>query len=163
MKQIPKSNRRTARERVLQILYAYRYRGEGLEELCSSFLIDLATPEDRLFGRNLTDRTLIFQKDFDEIIEKQISHWELDRIAVIDLILLRMAICELLHFPDVPVKVTLNEYISLAKEFSTPQSGRFINGILDPVAEQLSADKKLNKTGRGLMTRRTAPRGKKSE
>jgi N utilization substance protein B len=75
----------------------------------------------------------------------------MDRIAEIDTIILKMAICELLKFPSIPVKVTLNEYLELAKEYSTPKSSIFINGILDNLVKEFQANKKMIKAGRGLM------------
>jgi N utilization substance protein B len=75
----------------------------------------------------------------------------MDRIAEMDTIILKMAICELLKFPSIPVKVTLNEYLELAKEYSTPKSSIFINGILDNLVKEFQTNKKMIKAGRGLM------------
>jgi N utilization substance protein B len=86
-----------------------------------------------------------------QLIAERATNWEFDRIATMDKLLLRMAVTELLLFPSIPVKVTLNEYIELSKIFSTPRSRIFINGVLDKMIEQLRADKKIVKTGRGLM------------
>ena len=69
----------------------------------------------------------------------------------LDLVLIQMAICELKHFPSIPVKVTINEYLEIAKEYSTPKSSNFINGILDKLVKEYEADGKLNKVGRGLL------------
>jgi N utilization substance protein B len=77
-------------------------------------------------------------------------NWDTERIAEIDTIILKMAICEFLKFP-LPVKVTLNEYLEVAKEYSTPKSSIFINGILDNLVKELEANKRIIKTGRGLM------------
>ena len=74
-----------------------------------------------------------------------------DRIAYIDAILLKMAICEMFNFPSIPEKVTINEYLEIAKEYSTPKSSIFINGILDKLAKEYKSDGKLKKTGRGLL------------
>ena len=74
-----------------------------------------------------------------------------DRIASIDFVLLQMAICELKEFPSIPTKVTINEYIELAKDYSTPKSNVFINGVLDKIVRDYSEKKTLNKKGRGLM------------
>ena len=73
------------------------------------------------------------------------------RIANIDLVLLQMAICEFQKFPSIPVKVTINEYLDIAKEYSTPKSNVFINGILDNIIKEYDAKGTLNKAGRGLM------------
>ncbi|WP_395047403.1 transcription antitermination protein NusB, partial [Flavobacterium sp.] len=78
-------------------------------------------------------------------------NWDTERIAEIDTIILKMAICEFLKFPSIPVKVTINEYLELAKEYSTPKSSVFINGILDNLVKEFEVNDKLKKTGRGLM------------
>jgi transcription antitermination protein NusB len=87
----------------------------------------------------------------DEEINSRVNNWEMSRIALIDLILLRMGICELLFFPEIPPKVSINEAIEIAKEFSTAGSGKFINGILDAILSDLRTKGKLNKLGRGLI------------
>ena len=79
------------------------------------------------------------------------DNWDLSRIALIDRILLRMGICEILFFPDIPPKVSINESIEIAKDYSTSSSGKFINGILDAILDDLKKDGKLNKKGRGLL------------
>ena len=78
-------------------------------------------------------------------------NWELDRIAEIDSIILNLGVCELQKFPSIPVKVTINEYLELAKEYSTPKSSIFINGILDALVKEYREENKLNKIGRGLI------------
>jgi N utilization substance protein B len=78
-------------------------------------------------------------------------NWDVDRIAEVDTIILKMAICELLHFSSIPVKVTLNEYLEIAKEYSTPKSSIFINGILDNLVKEFQASGRLQKIGRGLI------------
>lgn len=79
------------------------------------------------------------------LIEPKLVNWDAERVAVIDLILLHLGICELLYFESIPVKVTINEYIDLAKSYSNPQSGQFINGLLDNVRKELTADNKIHK------------------
>jgi len=78
-------------------------------------------------------------------------NWDKDRIAEIDAILLKMGICEFLHFSSIPEKVTINEYLEIAKEYSTPKSSIFINGILDKLAKEYKVSGKLKKSGRGLL------------
>jgi N utilization substance protein B len=85
-----------------------------------------------------------------EYIDKT-PNWDTERIAEIDTIILKMAICEFLKFPSIPIKVTINEYLELAKEYSTPKSSIFINGILDNLVKEYQAANKLNKSGRGLL------------
>ncbi|MFZ2322958.1 MAG: transcription antitermination factor NusB [Ignavibacteriaceae bacterium] len=143
--------RRIVREKVLQILYAYEMNGENLMALTQSILGDIEEDNDKKFGEDLVNRVLINKKNLDEKIIKRISNWEINRVALIDKILLRMAICEILFFPDIPPKVSINESIEIAKEFSTAGSGKFINGILDAILSEEKSAGHLNKTGRGLV------------
>lgn len=83
-----------------------------------------------------------------ELIEPKLINWEADRVALIDLILLRLGVCELLYFPTIPTKVTINEYIEIAKQYSTPQSGHFVNAVLDKILKDLEKDKKIDKQDR---------------
>ena len=86
-----------------------------------------------------------------ELIDRHSKNWDLERIALLDRILMRLAIAELTSCNDIPVKVTMNEAIELAKRYSTDKSGTFINGILDAVIEELQKDNRINKLGRGLV------------
>jgi N utilization substance protein B len=86
-----------------------------------------------------------------DIIEPNLKNWDADRVAIIDMILLKMAIAELLNFPSIPTKVTLNEYVEIAKLYSTDKSKDFINGILDRLMKKLESDGQINKKGRGLI------------
>jgi transcription antitermination protein NusB len=83
-----------------------------------------------------------------ELIEPKLINWESDRVAQIDLILLRLGLCELLYFETIPTKVTINEYIEIAKQYSTPQSGHFVNAVLDKILKDLEKDKKISKQDR---------------
>ncbi len=94
--------------------------------------------------------TLKAKSEYEPWIRSKVENWEYERIALIDKIILVMAVHELLSFPTIPVKVTLNEYIELAKHFSTERSNQFINGLLDPIAAELLAAGKIHKSGRGL-------------
>lgn len=143
--------RRIVREKVLQILYAYEINNENLLALTSSLLAEVSDDNDRKFGEDLVNRVLIHKNDLDIKIQERVSNWEMGRIALIDKILLRMAICELLYFPDIPPKVSINEAIEIAKLYSTAGSGKFINGILDTILSEEKTSGKLNKSGRGLV------------
>jgi transcription antitermination factor NusB len=90
-------------------------------------------------------------KDLNGWVETQTKNWESDRLAMTDFILLKMAIAEMIKFPSIPVKVSINEYIELAKNYSTPKSGQFINGILDEISIRLMSEKIIQKSGRGLI------------
>ena len=104
------------------------------------------------FGQDLFINTL---ENFDELklnIEGRTPNWESDRIAQIDYVILITAIAELIYFSSIPTKVTINEYIDIAKEFSTPGSGKFVNGVLDNIVKDLTMQGRIIKTGRGLIT-----------
>lgn len=103
------------------------------------------------FGLDLFNETISHKKEHQKLIEPKLNNWETDRLANIDVILIRMALSEFLYFPSIPVKVTINEYLDIAKEYSTPKSKDFINGILDSLMKDLKETKQLNKTGRGLL------------
>lgn len=107
--------------------------------------------EDRDFATNLFRKTILNNKQLAQEFADKTPNWESDRIAEIDTIILKMAICEFLKFPSIPVKVTINEYLELAKEYSTPKSSIFINGILDNLVKEFETKGKLKKVGRGLM------------
>jgi len=107
--------------------------------------------EDKQFAVNLFKKTLLNQTKLTEEISKKTTNWDSDRIASIDLMLLRMGICEIKNFPSIPTKVTINEYLEISKEYSTPKSKVFINGILDKIVKEYKSEGKLNKIGRGLM------------
>lgn len=107
--------------------------------------------EDRTFTKLLFHKTLLKSDYYEELITKKVVNWEFERIASMDILILKMALAELLEFPSIPIKVTLNEYIELAKYFSTPKSSTFVNGILDKLISELNKEKKIKKSGRGLM------------
>ncbi len=107
--------------------------------------------EDKEFVANLFRKTLLNDQQLAKEFSEKTPNWEADRIAEIDTIILKMAICEFLKFPSIPVKVTINEYLEIAKEYSTPKSSIFINGILDNLVKEFETNGKLKKVGRGLM------------
>lgn len=107
--------------------------------------------EDKDFASELFKKTLLNEQAFMEDVSEKTPKWDKERIAEIDAILLKMAICEFLKFPSIPVKVSINEYLEIAKEYSTPKSSIFINGILDKLSKEYKENGKLNKMGRGLM------------
>lgn len=107
--------------------------------------------EDKEFASLLFRKTILNESEFGKEYIDKTPNWDTERIAEIDTIILKMAICEFLKFPSIPVKVTINEYLELAKEYSTPKSSIFINGILDNLVKEYQAGNKLNKSGRGLL------------
>lgn len=106
---------------------------------------------DRQFATELLDKALEQGASYRELIVQKADNWDPERIALVDMLLMEMAVTEFLSFPSIPTKVTLNEYIEIAKEYSTPKSRLFVNGILDRVLEQLTTEGKIRKSGRGLM------------
>ena len=107
--------------------------------------------EDREFAKLLLHKTFLNNEELNEYVDKKTPKWDTDRIATIDGILMKMAICEFLKFPSIPVKVTINEYLEIAKEYSTERSSVFINGILDNLVKEFKDADKIQKIGRGLM------------
>ena len=107
--------------------------------------------EDKDFARDLLRKTLLNEATFTKEFSDKTPNWDMDRIAEVDTIILKMAICEFHKFPSIPVKVTMNEYLEIAKEYSTPKSSIFINGILDNLVKEYSTKDILKKSGRGLM------------
>ncbi|MCD0489318.1 transcription antitermination factor NusB [Pedobacter sp. MC2016-14] len=107
--------------------------------------------EDSKFVEDLFAYTLKNDAKYQEMIADRTKNWESERIALMDTILMKMAICELMNFPSIPVKVTINEYLDLSKDYSTPKSNSFINGILDKILGDLKRTDTLHKTGRGLI------------
>lgn len=107
--------------------------------------------EDKQFAIDLFKKTLLNKTSINKEIELKTQNWDSDRIANIDYVLLQMAISEIQNFSSIPVKVTINEYLEIAKEYSTPKSSIFINGILDKLVKEYTTSGKLHKVGRGLM------------
>jgi len=146
-----KFNRRVMRQKVLQILYAYEINGEGLTIIMNSFLTEVPSGPDKEFAETLVNKVVANKSKLEEMVSDKVNNWEIERIALIDRLLLRMGIAELLFFPDIPPKVSINEMIEISKDFSTAKSGKFINGIMDALLSDLRKDGSLNKTGRGLI------------
>lgn len=103
------------------------------------------------FGEKLFDYVQKNDKDLLEYISPTLENWDHERVAVVDMILLKMAVTELMNFPTIPPKVTLNEYVEVSKNYSTAKSKDFINGVLDKLLERLKKDGKISKEGRGLV------------
>ncbi len=148
---LKKYGRRAVRGKALQILYAYEMKKEGLDALIEGILGDIWNKNDREFGENLVNNIIANYDEIDACITKFTNNWKMERIALIDKILLRIGIGELFYFPEIPPKVSINEAIEIAKEFSTANSGKFINGVLDAVLSELKTTGKLNKVGRGVI------------
>ncbi|HEV7230236.1 MAG TPA: transcription antitermination factor NusB [Bacteroidia bacterium] len=107
--------------------------------------------EDKAFVVDLYRKTIINDKESEQMIGEKTRNWEVERIAMMDVLLMKMAITELIHFQSIPVKVSLNEYIEISKLYSTPKSKVFINGVLDKLVVDLKEKELVKKTGRGLI------------
>jgi transcription antitermination protein NusB len=158
--------RRIIREKVVQALYAHEISGDPLDHVIACVLVGL---EDNKaaheFAKNLVAETVKHSEDIDKIIRARVANWDFKRIAILDRLILRMGICELLYFREIPPKVTMNEAIELAKLFSTERSGQFVNGVLDAVLNDIKnvgpeqlGDGAVVKAGRGLYEGETAER-----
>ena len=107
--------------------------------------------EDEEFVKILFRKTILHQKKCSELIDKNTTNWEVERIALMDILVMQLAITEILEFPEIPIKVTLNEYIEIAKYYCTSKSSTFVNGILDNIVKEIRESGQLNKFGRGLV------------
>lgn len=137
----------------MQAVYAFTVGSDDADHVIRT-VIDSQMEDDkegRSFATTLFLRMLDTQTEAEQLVETYTKNWELSRIALIDRIVLRMAIAEMMHFQDIPPKVTINEAIEVAKKYSTERSGQFVNGILDAVLVDLRTEGRLKKTGRGLI------------
>ena len=107
--------------------------------------------EDIAFGVELFEKAIAKEDELNKELEGKTPNWDSDRIANLDAILIKLAIVELFYFPNIPPKVTLNEYLEIAKEYSTPKSNLFINGVLDSLVKEYEKTNRMNKQGRGLL------------
>lgn len=124
----------------MKVLYAREISGDSLDWIKSQLASDDTEESGSAFAYELIERTDRMRQYLDQVIHEHVEKWELERIAVLDHVLLRLAICELFYFDDIPPKVTINEAIEIAKKYSTEKSDKFINGVLDAV---------LHKKGKG--------------
>jgi N utilization substance protein B len=129
----------------MQVLYAYELNGYPIDEVMDDLLSDLD-------NEALTVKFEKERENLDTLIKKRVTNWEFKRLAIIDRIVLRIGVCELLYFEDIPPKVSINEAIEIARRFSTEKSDKFVNGVLDSILDDLIKEGRLVKTGRGLVT-----------
>jgi N utilization substance protein B len=143
--------RRIIREKVVQALYAHEISGDPAEHVIDCILPSLQSNKSAYeFARRLVIHTITHAAEIDRIIRAKVTNWDFQRIAILDRLILRMGICELIYFKEIPPKVSMNEAIELAKLFSTERSGQFINGVLDAVLNDMKSSGGLAKAGRGL-------------
>lgn len=136
----------------MQALYARELAGGEVRHHIDTIIIpDVEDAVARKFATSLFLRALDHRDEADELIRKHLKNWDFERVALVDRLVLRVAIVELLAFEDIPPKVSINEAIEIAKKYSTPRSGQFVNGILDAVLLDLQEQDRLHKSGRGLV------------
>ncbi len=136
----------------MQSLYALEISKDPPQHIVDTLLSDLKNSAgDYEFAVTLFLTTVNHQAELDKKIKQKTEHWEFHRIALIDKLLLRMAMSEIMYFADIPPKVSINEAIDIAKDYSTDSSGTFINGILDALLNDMKKNGALTKTGRGLL------------
>ncbi|WP_253401290.1 transcription antitermination factor NusB [Pontibacter sp. HSC-36F09] len=125
--------------------------GEETEE--EPLLLDLSAnwEDDKAFFEELYHQTLQDDEKYEAMIAASVKNWDVERVALLDKIILKLALCEMHIFRSIPVKVTINEYIEISKLYSTPKSKQFVNGVLDKMAQELTAKGEIRKSGRGLI------------
>jgi N utilization substance protein B len=129
-------SRRRGREFAMQLLYAVEVGKEAFAEALKGLSEDPDLPQDaREYGTRLARKVLESQTDLDARISAAASNWDLERIAIVDKLIIRCAVAELMYMQDVPLKVAINEAVDIAKKFSTGDSSRFVNGVLDAIAK----------------------------
>ena len=141
-------NRPIVRNLVLKTLKMLPYAAESTQELMN---LSANWADDREFADTLYQQTLIEDDKMEKLIAGSVQNWDVDRVALLDKIILKMALTEMQLFRGIPVKVTINEYIEISKLYSTPKSKQFVNGILDKLATDLAASGDIRKSGRGLL------------
>jgi len=136
----------------LRALYAHELSDNPIEGIVQDMILNNPQDHERVkaFAAALVRQCIFNKKAIEELIVGQAHNWDFDRIAVLDRLIMRLAICEFLYFEDIPPKVSIDEAIEISKKYSTEKSGIFINGILDGIFLQLKRDGRLSKSGRGL-------------
>ncbi|MCC2545806.1 transcription antitermination factor NusB [Hymenobacter sp. BT175] len=124
---------------------------EAADESLELMALSANWADDREFAETLYKQTLDEDERYEKLIAESVQNWDVERVALLDKIILKMALCEMHLFRSIPVKVTINEYIEISKLYSTPKSKQFINGILDKLAQDLTASGAIRKSGRGLL------------
>jgi N utilization substance protein B len=128
--------RRQIREKVLQVLYAHELSKDPIEKVKTDLLTELKDNESRQFAEKLIFCVIENRKKYDDLIKSAVDNWDIERIALIDFIIIKMCLSEFFYFEEIPPKVSINEAIDLAKDFSTKNSGKFVNGILDSLLRE---------------------------
>ncbi|MCS6906195.1 MAG: transcription antitermination factor NusB [Bacteroidia bacterium] len=159
---IAKVSRREIRIKVMQAIYAYLVSNSPADEIFTSILEELFLRlylpsskeynlEDARFLKELFYGTIQQYDSFSQILQNKLENWDLERVAYVDRAVIMMGMFEMLHFQEIPIKVSLNEYTDIAKLYSTEKSNKFVNGVLDAIHHQFLKENRIIKVGRGLL------------
>ena len=127
---------------VLKSIKRFEEREKSQQEL----LPDFKDEEDREYAERLFRNSILKEEEYRSLIRQNVKNWEFERLAFMDVVIMQVALAELMSFPNIPLSVTINEFVEIAKCYSTPKSGSYVNGILDAVAKKLQKDKKIFKS-----------------
>ena len=141
-------NKSIVRSMVIKTIQSFESELDEPFELKS---LSLNEADDFKYFRILFDETIKREHDFEALLAGKTKNWDMSRVATLDKMILKLALTEMINFPSIPVKVTINEFIEISKQYSTPKSKQFINGILDVLANELTSDGTIKKSGRGLI------------
>jgi len=144
--------RRQIREKVLQVLYAQELSKDPIEKVKKDLLQDLDDKDSLIFAEKLIQYSIDNRQRYDDLIQTTVDNWDIERIALLDFIIIKMCLSEFFYFEEIPPKVSINEAIDLAKDFSTRNSGKFVNGILDSLLSSLVDKGEIKKKGKGLIS-----------
>jgi len=150
--------RRQIREKVLQVLYAQELSKDPVEKVKKDLLQDVEEKESFIFAEKLIHYSIDNKQRYDDLIKTTVDNWDIERIALIDFIIIKMCLSEFFYFEEIPPKVSINEAIDLAKDYSTRNSGKFVNGILDSLLSSLQNKGEIKKKGKGLISQSTKPK-----
>jgi N utilization substance protein B len=147
--------RRQIREKVLQVLYAHELSKDPVEKIKADLLQDVEDKESYKFAEKLIQYSVDNKERYDKLIKSTVDNWDIERIALLDFIIIKMCLSEFFYFEEIPPKVSINEAIDLAKDYSTKNSGKFVNGILDSLLGSLMKKGEIKKKGKGLISQST--------
>jgi N utilization substance protein B len=150
--------RRQIREKVLQVLYAQELSKDHIEKVKKDLLQEIDEKESFTFAEKLIHYSIDNRQRYDDLIKTTVDNWDIERIALIDFIIIKMCLSEFFYFEEIPPKVSINEAIDLAKDYSTRNSGKFVNGILDSLLNTLQDKGEIKKKGKGLISQSTKPK-----
>lgn len=147
--------RRQIREKVLQVLYAHELSKDPIEKIKADLMQDIEDKESMAFAESLIYNSIENKDRYDKLIKSTVDNWDIERIALLDFIIIKMCLSEFFYFEEIPPKVSINEAIDLAKDYSTKNSGKFVNGILDSLLSILMKKGEIKKKGKGLISQST--------